>query len=313
MDLGLIGLGRMGAGMAERLLDGGHRVVGFDLGEAAVAALAGRGGVGAGSPAELVAALPAPRAVWLMVPAGDPVDRTLDQLLELLAPGDLVVDGGNSNYRDTLRRAARLADAGCDYVDVGTRGGVWGGREGYRLMGGGAEPAVARRRPVLETLAPAPDRGWGRVGPVGAGHFVKMVHNGIEYGLMQAYAEGFELMQGAASERLPEEIRYAIDVADVAELWRRGSVVGSWLLDLTATALAESPTLEEYSGFVQDSGEGRWTVQAAIEEAVPADVLTSALYTRFRSRQQHTFAERVLSAMRKMFGGHVEPRKGATR
>jgi 6-phosphogluconate dehydrogenase len=297
MDLGLIGLGRMGAGMAERLLDGGHRVVGFDLGEGAVAALAGSGGVGAGSPAELVAALPAPRAVWLMVPAGDPVDRTLDQLLELLAPGDLVVDGGNSNYRDTLRRAARLADAGCDYVDVGTSGGVWGRREGYSLMVGGAEPAVARRRPVLETLAPAPDRGWGRVGPVGAGHFVKMVHNGIEYGLMQAYAEGFSVMSAKRA--------FDLDLHQVAEIWRHGSVVRSWLLDLAARALADDPELAAVAPGVADSGEGRWTVAEAIELDVPAPVISLALIARLRSRDSESFADRLLAALRNQFGGHA--------
>jgi 6-phosphogluconate dehydrogenase len=297
MDLGLIGLGRMGAGMAERLLDGGHRVVGFDLGEAAVAALAGRGGVGAGSPAELVAALPAPRAVWLMVPAGDPVDRTLDQLLELLAPGDLVVDGGNSNYRDTLRRAARLADAGCDYVDVGTSGGVWGRREGYSLMVGGAEPAVERLRPVLETLAPAPDRGWGRVGPVGAGHFVKMVHNGIEYGLMQAYAEGFSVMSAKRD--------FDLDLHQVAEIWRHGSVVRSWLLDLAARALADDPELAAVAPGVADSGEGRWTVAEAIELDVPAPVISLALIARLRSRDSESFADRLLAALRNQFGGHA--------
>jgi 6-phosphogluconate dehydrogenase len=329
MKLAMIGLGRMGANMSRRLLHGGHQVVAFDLSPDNVRAVAADGAIGVDTLPALVQRLERPRVVWVMVPAGDPTEDVVRELGALLAPGDVVIDGGNSYFKDDVRRARALSARGILYVDAGTSGGVWGLERGYCLMVGGDARAIETIEPILRTLAPGigdvprtpgregrestAEEGFLHCGPPGAGHFVKMVHNGIEYGLMQAYAEGFDIMKGAATDKLAPELRFDIDLADVAEVWRRGSVVGSWLLDLTATALAESPTLEEYSGFVQDSGEGRWTVQAAIEEAVPADVLTSALYTRFRSRQQHTFAERVLSAMRKMFGGHVEPRKGATR
>jgi 6-phosphogluconate dehydrogenase len=297
MDIGIIGLGKMGGNMAERLIRGGHRVVGYDRGAEPVARLGKIGGTGAASIEELVAALDAPRAVWIMVPAGAPVDETLSELVLLLAAGDTVVDGGNSNYRDTKRRGAELAEHGIAYVDAGTSGGVWGLEEGYSLMVGGEEEAVERLRPVLETLAPGPDRGWGRVGPVGAGHFVKMVHNGIEYGLMQAYAEGFSIL------RHKEE--FDLDLAAVAAIWRFGSVVRSWLLDLTADALAGNPEMDGIRPWVSDSGEGRWTVFEAVDLDVPAPVITQALIARLRSRDEESFADRLLAAMRNQFGGHA--------
>ena len=323
MQIAMIGLGRMGSNMVRRLARGGHQCVVYDLDPDAVGALAAETGVeGAGSLAELAARLTPPRAVWMMVPAGAPVDATLDALAPLLEAGDMVIDGGNSYFKDDVRRADRLAAQGVHYVDAGTSGGVWGLQRGYCLMVGGPEEAYRHLEPALATLAPGPgdlertpgregllgteEHGYLHCGPAGAGHFVKMVHNGIEYGLMQAYAEGLDILRGAAAEELPETQRYDFDVARVAELWRRGSVVGSWLLDLTATALHADGDLARYSGFVQDSGEGRWTIQTALEEAVPAEVLSAALYTRFRSRQEHTFAEKVLSAMREQFGGHVE-------
>jgi len=309
MELGMIGLGRMGANMTERLMRAGHRVVSYDRSPQAVEAVARKGAAGAGSLKELAAALKPPRAVWLMVPSGDPVDHTIQALLPDLQPGDAIVDGGNSYYKDTLRRAAALGEAGLHYIDVGTSGGIWGLTEGYSLMVGGDGEAVERLTPIFQALAPAPDKGWGRVGPIGAGHFVKMIHNGIEYGMMQAFAEGFDIMRHAGDQTLAPDHRYALNLADIAELWRRGSVVSSWLLDLSAIALAEDADLAEYTGFVQDSGEGRWAILAAIEEAVPAEVLSASLYARFRSRQEHTFAEKMLSAMRKQFGGHVEPKK----
>lgn len=310
MELGMIGLGRMGANMTERLLGAGHRVVSYDRSWQAVESVVRKGAAGADSLKAMAAALKPPRVVWLMVPAGDPVDQTIQALVAELKSGDAIVDGGNSYYKDTLRRAAALREAGLHYIDVGTSGGIWGLKEGYSLMVGGDEEVVERLKPIFQALAPAPDKGWGRVGPCGAGHFVKMIHNGIEYGLMQAYAEGFDIFRNAGSKELPEEHRYELNLPDISEVWRRGSVVGSWLLDLSAMALLESPTLNNYTGFVQDSGEGRWTIMAAIEEAVPADVLTASLYTRFRSRQEHTFAEKVLSAMRQKFGGHVERPSG---
>jgi 6-phosphogluconate dehydrogenase len=297
MRLGMVGLGRMGAGMSARLLAGGHEVVGFDFSAEAVARLAAAGGQGAGGLGELVAALPAPRAVWMMVPAGEAVDQTLDSLLEHLAPGDLVVDGGNSFYRDTLRRAERLSAAGLELIDCGTSGGVWGEREGYSLMVGGSAEAVERLRPALETLAPAADSGWGRVGPAGAGHFVKMVHNGIEYGLMQAYAEGFSV--------LAHKEEFGLDLAQVAEIWRYGSVVRSWLLDLAARALEGDPELAGVAPWVDDSGEGRWTVAEAIELDVPAPVISLSLIARLRSRDGESFADRLLAALRNQFGGHA--------
>ncbi|HXU45942.1 MAG TPA: decarboxylating 6-phosphogluconate dehydrogenase [Thermoanaerobaculia bacterium] len=322
MQIAMIGLGRMGANMTRRLLRGGHEVVVYDLNPQAVAALVAEGAAGASSLDGLVGQLAAPRAVWLMVPAGDPTERMAVALGEKLTPGDAVIDGGNSFFKDDVRRAGLLADKGVHYLDAGTSGGVWGLERGYCLMIGGDRASYERLEPIFATLAPgqgeiAPspgregrkstaEKGYLYCGPAGAGHFVKMIHNGIEYGLMQAYAEGFDILKSAALERVPEDQRYTFDLADVAELWRRGSVVSSWLLDLSAMALAESPDLSRYDGFVHDSGEGRWTVTTAIEEAVPADVLSAALYARFRSRQEHTFAEKVLSAMREKFGGHVE-------
>ena len=317
----MIGLGRMGANMVRRLMRGGHRCAGFDRSAQAVAGLAAEGATGASSLADLVAKLESPRAICIMLPAAL-VDATIDELVPLLAPGDVLIDGGNSHYQDDIARGKRLAAVGLHYVDMGTSGGVWGLERGYCLMIGGEPAVVARLDPLFKTLAPgtgdlprtpgrtdAPgtaEQGYLHCGPCGAGHYVKMIHNGIEYGMMQAFAEGFDILRNAGSPRLPEELRLDLDVADIAEVWRRGSVVTSWLLDLTAEALAADPALAAYSGHVADSGEGRWTVEAAIEQATPAEVLTSALYTRFRSRQDHTFAEKVLSAMRKGFGGHQE-------
>jgi len=323
MQIAMIGLGRMGANMVRRLARAGHDCVVYDLDPAVVASLAEKDGVeGAGSLAELADKCERPRSLWLMVPSGAAVDATLDALAPHLADGDVVVDGGNSYFKDDVRRAEQLADRGVLYMDAGTSGGVWGLERGYCLMVGGPEPAFHQLEPALATLAPGtgniertpgrkgePDqaeRGYLHCGPVGAGHFAKMVHNGIEYGLMQAYAEGLDILRGARAETLPAAQRYDFDIAAITELWRRGSVVGSWLLDLTAAALHRDGELAGYSGYVEDSGEGRWTIQTAIEEAVPADVLSAALYTRFRSRQEHTFAEKVLSAMREQFGGHVE-------
>ncbi len=329
MQMGMIGLGRMGANMVRRLMRGGHECVVWNRGPEATAALAKEGATPSESPADLVRRLAPPRAVWIMVPAGEPTERTVAALGGLLASGDTVIDGGNSYFKDDIRRAASLAPRGIDYMDVGTSGGVWGLERGYCLMAGGRAEAFRRVEPLLKTLAPGPgsiprtpgrearaakgstaEQGYIHCGPAGSGHFVKMIHNGIEYGLMQAYAEGFDIMRGAASEALPEAQRFRLDLAEIAELWRRGSVVSSWLLDLTAGALATDPDLAAFTGTVADSGEGRWTVQAAIEEAVPADVLTASLFVRFRSRQEHTFAEKVLSAMRHQFGGHAEPPQG---
>ncbi len=322
MQIGMIGLGRMGANMTRRLLRGGHSVVVFDLNPSAVAGLVAEGAVGSASLDELVGQLEAPRAVWLMVPSGEPTEKMVAALSERLAAGDAMIDGGNSFFKDDVRRSRELTAKGLLYLDAGTSGGVWGLERGYCLMVGGDRSAYERLEPIFRTLAPgraeiepSPGRqgrggtaeeGYLYCGPAGAGHFVKMIHNGIEYGLMQAYAEGFDILKCAALERVPADQRYEFDLAEVAELWRRGSVVTSWLLDLSAIAFAESPDLAEYVGTVEDSGEGRWTVTTAIEEAVPADVLSAALYARFRSRQEHTFAEKVLSAMRKKFGGHVE-------
>jgi 6-phosphogluconate dehydrogenase len=326
MQLGMVGLGRMGANMIRRVMRAGHEGVVYDRGADAVAALEGDGATGATSLADLVAKLQPPRAVWAMVPAGAATEATVEELGGLLEPGDMVIDGGNSYFRDDVRRAKALEPKGIHYVDVGTSGGVWGIERGYCLMIGGPREAAEHLDPIFRALAPGPgtiertpgresaaastaEEGYLYCGPAGAGHFVKMVHNGIEYGLMQAYAEGFDIFRNAGSEKLPEDIRYDLPLADIAEVWRRGSVVASWLLDLSAIALLDDPKLDGYAGFVQDSGEGRWTVQAAIDEDVPADVLTAALYVRFRSRQEHTFAEKMLSAMRKQFGGHVEPKR----
>src|SRR5271157_108264 len=327
MQLGMVGLGRMGANMTRRLMRGGHSMVVSDLSADAVKGLAGEGAAGSTSLDDLVSKLTAPRAAWIMVPSGDPTEKTVQTLLGAMQAGDTIIDGGNSNFKDDVRRSKICAAKGVHYIDVGTSGGVWGLERGYCMMIGGPKEAVQRLDPIFKALAPGrgeiprtpgreklggtAEEGYIHCGPSGSGHFVKMVHNGIEYGIMQAYAEGFDIFKNATSKDLPEDMRYDLNLPDIAEVWRRGSVVSSWLLDLTAMALAENPTLSEYEGFVQDSGEGRWTIQAAVEEAVPADVLTAALYVRFRSRQQHTFAEKMLSAMRQKFGGHVEA--GATK
>jgi 6-phosphogluconate dehydrogenase len=325
MQIGMVGLGRMGANIVRRLMRHGHSCVVHDRNPEPGRLLAGEGATSVAGIAGMAAALTAPRTVWIMLPAGEATEAAIAELGSVLAPGDTIIDGGNTFWKDDIRRARELRAKGIGYVDVGTSGGVWGLERGYCLMIGGDRAVVDRLDPVFKALAPGrgdippttertgrdarAEQGYLHAGPNGAGHFVKMIHNGIEYGMMQALAEGFDILKHANSSRLPEEQRLAIDVADVAEVWRRGSVITSWLLDLTAAALAEDGELAGYSGHVEDSGEGRWTVQAAIEEAVPAEVLTSALYTRFRSRQDHTFAEKVLSAMRKGFGGHVEPGK----
>ena len=325
MQLGMIGLGRMGGNIVRRLLRGGHSCVVFDTNAASVAQLTQEGATGSQDMAHLVAQMQAPRAVWVMLPAGAITEATVERLGELLQPGDTIIDGGNSNYQDDVRRAQAMAAKGIRYIDVGTSGGVWGLERGYCMMIGGDKPAFDHLEPLFKTLAPGigtiektpgrenrqstAEQGYLYTGPAGSGHFVKMVHNGIEYGLMQAYGEGLDILKGVNQDAIPAERRYNLDLADITELWRRGSVVSSWLLDLSAIALAEDPELKAFSGYVDDSGDGRWTIQAAIEEAVPADVLTAALYTRFRSRKEHTFAEKVLSAMRKQFGGHQEPGK----
>ena len=297
MELGMIGLGRMGANMAERLLRGGHRVHGFDAVQAARDAASQRGIVAADSLEALVQALPAPRVLWLMVPAGEIVDATIASLLPLLAPGDILIDGGNSYYKDTMRRAGELSARDLHYVDSGTSGGVWGLKEGYSLMIGGEDAVVQHLRPIFETLAPAANKGWGRVGPSGAGHFTKMVHNGIEYGLMQAYAEGFAIMQ--------HKTEFSLDLHQVAEIWRTGSVVRSWLLDLTSDALRKNPELDGIAPWVADSGEGRWTAAEAIALDVAAPVITLSLLERLRSRDDDSFADKLLAAMRNEFGGHA--------
>jgi len=326
MQIGMVGLGRMGGNMVRRLMRGGHECLVFDLNAENVAQIAAEGAIATGSMAEMVERLAAPRAIWIMVPAGEATQQTVETLGGMLSPGDIIIDGGNSNFKDDVRRAAMLSERGIHYVDVGTSGGVWGAERGYCLMIGGEESSFRHLEPIFRTLAPgrgaiertpgrdeagtgfsqSVEEGYLYCGPNGAGHFVKMIHNGIEYGLMQAFAEGFDIMRNANSPQLAPQHRYDLNLADIAELWRRGSVVSSWLLDLTAMALLENPTLSNYSGFLQDSGEGRWTIEAAIEEAVPADVLAASLFTRFRSRQEHTFAEKILSAMRHKFGGHVE-------
>jgi 6-phosphogluconate dehydrogenase len=297
MQLGMVGLGKMGANMTTRLLRGGHEVAVFDHSDAAVSLAVSAGAVGAASLAELVGKLSTPRAVWVMVPSGEATESTISQLAALLAPGDTIIDGGNSNYKDSMRRGLTAQASGLTFVDVGTSGGVWGLAEGYALMIGGEAATVERLRPIFETLAPAADRGWGHVGPSGAGHFTKMVHNGIEYGMMQAYAEGFSIMQHKTEMQL--------DLAQVAELWRHGSVVRSWLLDLTARALGENPTMQGIAPYVSDSGEGRWTVAEAIDLDVPAPVITLSLLQRLRSRDTDSYADKLLSAMRNQFGGHA--------
>jgi 6-phosphogluconate dehydrogenase len=326
MQLGVIGLGRMGGNIARRLMKGGHQCVVWDRDGKAVAGLAREGAAPAKDYKDLIAQLKAPRAVWVMLPAGKPTEDTVAELASALAAGDTIIDGGNTFYRDDIRRAAALKAKGLAYVDVGTSGGVWGLERGYCMMIGGETSAVDRLDPIFKTLAPGlgaiprtkrpktadprAERGYIHAGPPGAGHFVKMVHNGIEYGLMQAYAEGFDILQGKGAKALAKSERFDLNLTDIAEVWRRGSVISSWLLDLTATALAGDPKLKAYTGAVEDSGEGRWTVDAAIEEAVPANVLTAALYARFRSRESHTFGEKLLSAMRFGFGGHVEEKAG---
>ncbi len=323
MQLGMIGLGRMGGNIVRRLMRDGHSAAVYDKDARAVDALVAEGATGASTLAEFVASLEVPRTAWVMLPAGRITEATIDELAGLMQAGDVIIDGGNSFWQDDVRRAAALRQRGLHYLDVGTSGGVWGLERGYCMMIGGDRDVVERLDPIFATLAPGrgdipatPGRsgrdarvenGYIHAGPAGAGHFVKMIHNGIEYGLMQAYAEGFDILKNAALATLPPEHRFDFDLADIAEVWRRGSVIPSWLLDLTATALAKEPTLERYSGYVEDSGEGRWTVNAAIDEAVPAEVLTAALFARFRSRREHTFAEKVLSAMREGFGGHKEP------
>jgi 6-phosphogluconate dehydrogenase len=327
MQLGMVGLGRMGANMVRRAMGDGHECVVYNRSPDPVRALVDLGATGSDSLADLVSKLAAPRHVWVMVPAGSATESTVQELGGLLSAGDCIIDGGNSYYKDDVRRSDMLAAKGIDYLDVGTSGGIWGLERGYCLMIGGPREVVQRMDTIFASLAPGrgtieatrgrenkagtAENGYLHCGPSGAGHFVKMIHNGIEYGLMQAYAEGFDIFRNATSEALPQNMRYDLPLDDIAELWRRGSVVSSWLLDLTAIALAEDPKLDGYTGFVQDSGEGRWTVMAAIEESVPADVLTASLYTRFRSRQDHTFAEKVLSAMRAGFGGHTEKPAGS--
>jgi 6-phosphogluconate dehydrogenase len=296
MEIAMIGLGRMGANMAQRLMRGGHKVVGYDPAEAARASLEKNGAATAGSLEQMVAKLQTPRAIWLMVPAGEITDSTVNTLLPLLAAGDTIIDGGNSNYRDTQRRAATAAQRKIQYVDSGTSGGIWGLAEGYSLMIGGDEAVVERLRPIFESLAPAKNQGWGRVGPVGSGHYTKMVHNGIEYGLMQAYAEGFSILQ--------HKSEFKLDLHQIAEIWRYGSVVRSWLLDLTANALEKNPTLKGIAPYVADSGEGRWTVADAIELGVSAPVITLSLLERLRSRDNDSFSDKLLAAMRNQFGGH---------
>jgi 6-phosphogluconate dehydrogenase len=323
MQIGVIGLGRMGGNISRRLMKAGHHCVVFDANAKPREALAKEGATSAGSLADAVKALgEKPRAVWVMLPAGQITEETVTQLAHLLQPDDIIIDGGNSFYKDDIRRAKSLAEKRIRYVDCGTSGGVWGIERGYCMMIGGPKDVVDHLDPIFAALAPGlgdiprtpgrekrdprAERGYIHAGPSGAGHFVKMVHNGIEYGMMQAYAEGFDILRNKDSKDLPEDERFALNMPDIAEVWRRGSVISSWLLDLGAAALAKDPQLKDFSGFVQDSGEGRWTIEAAIEEAVPADVLSSALYARFRSRQEHTFGEKMLSAMRFGFGGHVE-------
>jgi 6-phosphogluconate dehydrogenase len=323
MQIGMIGLGKMGGNMSRRLMKAGHRCVVYARTAKTREALAKDGATAVPSLADVVKTLgEKPRAIWLMLPAGQVTEDTVETLAGLLERDDIIIDGGNSFYKDDIRRAKKLAEKGIRYVDCGTSGGVWGIERGYCMMIGGAKGAVDHLDPIFSALAPGlgdiprtsgrekgdtrPERGYIHAGPSGAGHFVKMVHNGIEYGLMQAYAEGFDILRNKDSKDLPEEERFTLKMPDIAEVWRRGSVISSWLLDLGAAALAKDPQLKTFSGFVQDSGEGRWTVQAAVEESVPADVITTALYARFRSRQEHTFGEKMLSAMRFGFGGHIE-------
>src|SRR5580704_983175 len=325
MQLGMIGLGRMGGNIVRRLLRHGHTGIVYGRNAQAVDTLVREGAIGAANFDEFLRKIDQPRAVWVMLPAGAVTESTINEIAALMAPGDVIIDGGNTFWKDDVRRAKALSARGIHYLDVGTSGGIWGLERGYCMMIGGPREVVNRLDPIFAALAPGPgniartpgrdgrdgraELGYIHAGPSGAGHFVKMVHNGIEYGLMQAYAEGFDILKNAASPALPEDERFDLDIVDIAEVWRRGSVISSWLLDLTAAALAQDGDLSGYTGFVEDSGEGRWTLMAAIEEAVPAHVLSAALYTRFRSRTQHTFAEKILSAMRRGFGGHIEPKK----
>jgi 6-phosphogluconate dehydrogenase len=324
MQLGVVGLGRMGGNISQRVMRHGHSCVVYDKSADAVASIAGKGATGSRSLEDLVAKLTAPRAIWLMLPAGKITEDAVTELGGALKSGDILIDGGNTFYKDDVRRARELKPKGIHYLDVGTSGGVWGLERGYCLMIGGDKEPVTHLDPIFSALAPGlgniertagrdgrdkrPEQGYTHCGPCGSGHFVKMIHNGIEYGLMQAYAEGFAILKGATSAQRPPDERWELDVADIAEVWRRGSVISSWLLDLTSMALATDPKLDGFSGVVEDSGEGRWTVMAAIEEAVPAAVISAALYARFRSRDDHGFADRLLSAMRKEFGGHIEPK-----
>jgi 6-phosphogluconate dehydrogenase len=324
MQLGMIGLGRMGGNIVRRLVKQGHECVVFDQNADAIKALSGDKIGGSSGLADMVKKLTKPRAVWVMLPAGDITEKTVVELGKLMEAGDTIIDGGNAFYQDDVRRAQALKPKGIHYIDCGTSGGVWGLERGYCMMIGGDKEAVDRLDPIFKALAPGVgtipktprrekrdprvEQGYLHCGPVGSGHFVKMVHNGIEYGIMQAYAEGFDILQKVNTKVVPEERRYDLDLADVAEVWRRGSVISSWLLDLTSSALAEDPALSKYSGFVEDSGEGRWTINAAVEEAVPADVLSAALFARFRSRDKDGTANKLLSAMRHAFGGHVEPK-----
>jgi 6-phosphogluconate dehydrogenase len=325
MQLGMIGLGRMGGNIVRRLMKNGHSCVVYDALPDSVNQLSSEGAVPSQDLKQFMDQLTSPKAVWVMLPAGPITESTIATLGKMMSAGDIIIDGGNSNFKDDVRRSQTLAEKGIRYIDVGTSGGVWGLDRGYCMMIGGDKTAFDHLDPIFKTLAPGvgsidktpgregrqstAEEGYLYTGPAGSGHFVKMVHNGIEYGLMQAYAEGLDILKGVNQEVIPAERRYDLDLADITELWRRGSVVSSWLLDLSAISLAEDPELKAFSGRVDDSGEGRWTIQAAIEQAVPADVLTAALYTRFRSRQDHTFAEKVLSAMRKQFGGHQESKK----
>jgi 6-phosphogluconate dehydrogenase len=297
MELGMIGLGKMGGFMTERLVKGGHRIVGYDRDAAVVARVGEKGIVAVGTLEKLIGELKAPRAVWLMVPAGAPVDQTIETLLPMLSPGDAIIDGGNSYYRDSVRRAAALKPKNINFVDCGTSGGVWGLTEGYSMMVGGEGDVVKRLSPIFETLAPAKDKGWGRVGPAGAGHYVKMVHNGIEYGIMQAYAEGLDLLR--------HKTDFGLDLLQITKIWQLGSVIRSWLLDLTVDALSKNPTLDGIGAYVTDSGEGRWTAIEGIELGVPLPTLTGALDTRFRSQDPEPFANKLLAMMRHEFGGHA--------
>ena len=326
MQIGMVGLGRMGGNMARRLMRGGHEVVAYATDPAAVKQISSEGATGVSTLDDRVARLEQPRTAWVMVPAGEATEQVVMELAKRMSRGDVIIDGGNSFYKDDVRRKKMVEPQGIHYIDAGTSGGVWGLERGYCLMIGGPRDVVERLDAIFKTLAPGmgsiartpgreklagtAEQGYLYCGPSGAGHFVKMVHNGIEYGLMQSYAEGLDIFKNAASKDLEPDLRYDLDLADITEVWRRGSVISSWLLDLTAQALAENPTLSNFEGVVADSGEGRWTVMQAVEEGVPADVLSASLYTRFRSRQEHTFAERVLSAMRHKFGGHVEPPAG---